>query len=348
MAQWRHSWGVFVSHCSLKQLYVLWVFWCLNLASVGRTCWSITLCRLAWGSESPSCFFPYWPTFAWQLTNQSHQSMLCVCLYVCVFTHPPAPPPFMDLPKRLSRALPHLHSSQQLGTGLTGSFSPLCMKQRSSSNAEEQPGTQSGFIISCLLSATNVQTAFFWVCTVGRHSPCAGQCWWYVRQYMLTEVRQERGERRRWAALQSCAYIAPAISPLSGWELCLGLVADCFDVKWFHFMWPWGSQTTGTVLVLLSHGQSGLMLATVEYCWLPKGTRGPEADAAVGMKHLLPLNLYFLKSLFYNASIHFLYCSSKKSWRIKAFPACTWKDYKNPLFTCCLLVGNKKNMLVFI
>lgn len=96
--------------------------------------------------------------FAWQLTNHSRQSM-CVCL--CVFTNPPAPPSLFRAPQEDSGALPHLHSSHQLGTGLTGSFSPLCMKQLSS-NAQEQAGTQSGFIISCLLSATNVKGTRVW------------------------------------------------------------------------------------------------------------------------------------------------------------------------------------------
>lgn len=79
----------------------------------------------------------------------------CVC--VCVFTPSSATVPH-GAPREASSALPHLHSSQQLGSGLTGSFSPLCM-ERHSSHAEEQPGTQSGFIISYLLSSTNVQGA---------------------------------------------------------------------------------------------------------------------------------------------------------------------------------------------
>lgn len=70
-------------------------------------------------------------------------------------------------PQEDSKALPHLHSSQQLVTGLTASFPQLCMK-KNSSKTKEEPRSQSGFIISCLLFATNVQgaSAAFWVCMV--------------------------------------------------------------------------------------------------------------------------------------------------------------------------------------
>lgn len=141
--------------------------------SVPQTCWSITLCMLARGSESPSCLPHIDPLCL--TAYKSEQSVYVLRVYVCVYLHtPPAPPSLMELPQEASRALPHLHSSQQLGTGLTGSFSPLCMEQRSS-DAEEQPGTQSGFIISYLLSATNVHgaRASLGVCVVGRHSTCA-------------------------------------------------------------------------------------------------------------------------------------------------------------------------------
>ncbi len=244
-----------IPHCSRTLVYVLWVFWCLSSAPLcldllvdvqaGMRIWKSLL------------FVTYWPTFAWQLTNQSHQSMLCVCLCVCIYT-PSSATSLHGAPQEASRALPHLHSSWQLGTWLTGSFSPLCM-ERHSSNTEEQPGTQSGFIISCLLSLMYRRREPFSECVWlpgTRHGQTTaddmygGICW--LRPGRI------QGERRGWAARQSCVYIALAISPLSGWELCLGLVADCFDVKWFHFMRLSGSQTTGMALLLLSHGQSGL------------------------------------------------------------------------------------------
>lgn len=158
---------------------VLWVFVCMN--------------------QAPACHGPVGPShcagwhrdlrvplvchilthFGWQLRNQCHQSMCSVCyVCVCIYTPSSATSP-RGAPREASRALPHLHSSQQLGTGLTGSFSPLCMEQRSS-YAEEQLGTQSVFIISYLLSATNVQgaAASLWARLAGRHSTCTRRCWW--------------------------------------------------------------------------------------------------------------------------------------------------------------------------
>ncbi len=50
-------------------------------------------------------------------------------------------------------------------------------------------------------------------------------------------------------------------------------------------------------------------------------------------------------SLFSCTSVHYVRCLESQA--LDAIPACTEKENENPLFACCLLVGNK-NVFFFI
>lgn len=94
-----------ISHYSLKPLNVLWVFGRLNSVPVCRRPVGRSHCT-GWNEHLKVPLVCHILThFAWQLTNQNHRSMCWVCVPACVcthvFTHPPAPPPLVELPKRL-------------------------------------------------------------------------------------------------------------------------------------------------------------------------------------------------------------------------------------------------------
>ena len=161
--------------------------------------------------------------FSWQLTNQRYYFMcsecFCVCFHIACSTISPH-----NTPQEASRSLLHLHSSEQARTRLTGSFSPLCT-EKCASNVSDQPGTQSGFIISYLLGVANVQRA------IGRRSTytsnrqwrvgvgvcvCGGGCirWWLRSQRQAgTKAGTETGGGIVSAFRSQC---------LRGWEKCLG------------------------------------------------------------------------------------------------------------------------------
>lgn len=95
VAQQRHSAGMLISHVpyeggtishySLKLLDVLWVSGCLNLAPVCHRPVGRSHCA-GWHEDLKVPLVCHILThFAWQLTNQSHQSMCSV--HVCVYLY---------------------------------------------------------------------------------------------------------------------------------------------------------------------------------------------------------------------------------------------------------------------